>query len=345
VLSFNLHYQREDFTLNVKPLSLPLLTGVFGPSGIGKTSLLRLLAGLETPLSGSIQFHQQVWFDDKTHLASFQRPLAFVTQGSHLFPHLSVAQNIKLSQRLDDQGLASLIESFGIKELLNKNAQDLSGGQAQRVALVRALATEPKVLLLDEAFSALDRQAATHLLKVLKKWLNEHAIYTLLISHNPEDLVFFSDKVLLIEDSQKLELGNSLELINQYNGKSKQAMVLSVELSDRQADKGWRWFKFGEQYLLAESPEALDEGVHLVSISPSNIVLSKHFVEHCSAQNQWKAEVLSVNHLAGTCYVAVSLEGEVVKVPISPQAQQALALKTDDSVFLMHKAVKLHNQF
>ncbi|BEU03150.1 molybdenum import ATP-binding protein ModC [Agarivorans sp. OAG1] len=345
MLSFNLHYQREDFELSVKALSLPLLTGVFGPSGIGKTSLMRLLSGLDHPQTGDIKYLEQVWFDSNSSLASYQRPIAFVTQGSFLFPHLTVAKNIKLSQRVSASDLAYLVQSFGVNNLLNKNAQQLSGGQAQRVALVRALATKPKVLLLDEAFSALDRKAATNLLKILKKWLKQHGICSLLISHNPEDLVFFSDKVLLMEDSKTLTLGNSLELINQYNGKAKLAIVLSVERSERLADEGWRWFKLGEQYILAESPEVLDEGVHLVSISPSNIVLSKQFIESCSAQNQWQAEVLSVNSLEGTYYVEVSLEGVAFKVPISPQAQQALALKMGEQIFLMHKAVKLHNQF
>ncbi|WP_411991283.1 ATP-binding cassette domain-containing protein [Agarivorans sp. DSG3-1] len=345
MLSFNLEYLRDNFSLKIEPTQLPLLCGVFGPSGVGKTTLLRVLAGLEPPRNGDIFFASQTWFNRNTNLSSHQRPLAFVTQGSYLFHHLSVKQNIQLSSRINAADLDYLLKLFDLEPLLDKKADQLSGGQAQRVALVRALATKPKLLLLDEPLSAIDRGSATKLLKGLKAWLIKHNIASLMVSHNPEDLIFFSDKVLLVEPNKTCELGDSLQLINRFNDQHKQTLVLKVALAERKADLGWRWFKFGEQYLLAESANDLSEDTHLVGFKPSNIVIAKSFVENCSAQNQWLAKVLAITVTELSCLIEVELEGLTFSVPISPSAQQALSLQVNQSVYLLHKAVKLHNQF
>ncbi|MGY5449487.1 ATP-binding cassette domain-containing protein [Agarivorans sp. MS3-6] len=345
MLSFSLVYRREDFLLETSKLDLPSLTGVFGASGVGKTTLLRILSGLESPSRGEIQFNGQSWLNASCNIPPHRRPIAFVTQGSHLFPHLSVKANIKLVQRVNNEELLQLINLFELVPLLDKKATQLSGGQAQRVALVRALASQPKLLLLDEVFSALDRSSAIALLKGLKRWLTARHIDCLMISHNPEDLVYFSDKVLLLTADKPVALGDSLQMINRYNDQQQQALVIKVVQSDRKADRGWRWFKFGQQYLLAESDQLLDQSFHLVSFKPKNLVISSHFVENCSAQNQWQAKVVGLSQRANECLIEVDLEGLVFSVPISPRAQQTLCLAKDQMVFLLHKAVKLHNQF
>ena len=135
------------------------LVTLYGPSGAGKTSILRMLSGLMPPDDGSIEVNGTSWFDgtSKSHIPSRKRNVAFVFQDFALFPHMTVMENICFAMPYRDEKQAQeLLDFVDLKELQAVKPHLLSGGQQQRVALARALAQQPKILLLDEPLSALD---------------------------------------------------------------------------------------------------------------------------------------------------------------------------------------------
>lgn len=179
---------------------------LFGPSGAGKTTLMRLIAGLERPDSGKIVVDGEVWFDSakKINLPPQKRSIGFVFQDYALFPTMSVRENLLFAAQTPEQrhNVDELIELIELTALSNRLPATLSGGQKQRVALARALVRRPKILLLDEPLSALDpsmRQKLQDELALVHKRL---VVTTLLVSHDIAETVKLSDRLAGIESGK-----------------------------------------------------------------------------------------------------------------------------------------------
>jgi len=190
-----------QFTIDVElACAAGELLALVGPSGAGKTSIIRMLAGLETPDTGRIRYDRQDWFDagGKTDLPPQQRRLGYVFQEHTLFPHLTVEKNIAFAARMPGR-VDELLDLFGIADLRRRKPKQISGGERQRVALAQALASDPQLLLLDEPFSALDVLTRKQLRKELKSLKTTLGIPILLVTHDLDEAMYLADHVLPID--------------------------------------------------------------------------------------------------------------------------------------------------
>lgn len=179
------------------------VTALLGPSGAGKTTVLRCLAGLERPDSGRIDFAGETWCDVAAGrcLSPQARGVGFMFQEPALFPHLSVAGNVgyglrRLAARERRLVVADLLARFGLADLADRLPHELSGGEQRRVALARSLAPRPRLLLLDEPLSALDAPLRSDVRGELREWLAAGSIPVVLVTHDPADADALADEVV-----------------------------------------------------------------------------------------------------------------------------------------------------
>ena len=225
MIEFALDAHRGNFHLQVECTLTSPWTVIFGPSGAGKTTLLRLLAGLDKtrhdePIHGHVNFDGRALTDTSRHLwlAPGHRQVALVAQQPALFPHLTAAENIAFGLRQLDRitrtaRVNAMLEFVGAAELAARRPQNLSGGQAQRIALARALAPSPKLLLLDEPFSALDGIASDALLARLQSWLQENNVQAILATHDVTDALATGAEVLLLREGGLAAQGPAAEVL------------------------------------------------------------------------------------------------------------------------------------
>lgn len=214
MLEMSLDTRRGSFQLQVECRFASEWTVIFGPSGAGKTTFLRLLAGLERPRDGRILLDGEPLTDTQrgVFLKPGKRRTALVAQQPALFPHLSVIANLSYGlASLDRNSRSERVEEMlllvGANHLIHRRPQHLSGGEAQRVALARALAPRPRLLLLDEPFSALDGDASDALLARLQAWLRDHKVQTILVTHDATDAYATDAEVALLHEGRLSALG------------------------------------------------------------------------------------------------------------------------------------------
>lgn len=212
---------------------------LFGQSGVGKTTLLRCLAGLETPESGSIVVNGDSWFDSKKRfvLPARHRHAGYMFQDYALFPNMTVRGNLEFAlcpgggrKRIDE-----LLELMGLGDLQLRKPDTLSGGQKQRVALARALAAEPRLLLLDEPFSALDHDTSVRLQDEVLRLQRHFGLTTVMVSHDVSEVYKLSQRVMVIEQGRIAKQGSPAEVFKagQATGKfSFAGEVLAIETAD-----------------------------------------------------------------------------------------------------------------
>ncbi|ACS99937.1 sulfate/molybdate ABC transporter ATP-binding protein [Paenibacillus sp. JDR-2] len=191
------------------------LIGLLGPSGGGKTSILRMLAGLETPTSGDILFHGKRVND----LPPQERGIGFVFQNYALFKHMTVYDNIAFGLKVKKQTkeqirerVSTLVELTGLKGFEHRYVHQLSGGQRQRVAFARALAPEPQLLLLDEPFAAIDAKIRTELRTWLKEMIERVGITSIFVTHDQDEAIEVADEIMIIGKGKLEQKGTPWEI-------------------------------------------------------------------------------------------------------------------------------------
>jgi ABC-type sulfate/molybdate transport systems ATPase subunit len=225
VLELDIRAQRGSFSLEVACSLSCDWTVIFGPSGAGKSTLLRLLAGLDRNVLGK-KTAVKIGLDGRILTDSSQsvwcrpghRRTSLVAQQPSLFPHMTVEANVAYGlQGLDNviraTRVAEMLELVDAENLAKRRPQDLSGGQAQRVALARALAPGPRLLLLDEPFSALDGVASDALIVRMQAWARTNGAQTVLATHDATDAFSTGAEVALLREGRLVSLGPATEVL------------------------------------------------------------------------------------------------------------------------------------
>jgi molybdate transport system ATP-binding protein len=192
---------------------------VLGPNGAGKSTLLRVLAGLLRPDEGRVTVDGRVWDDDGTHLPAHRRSLGVVFQEALLFPHLSVGENVAFGLRsrgvrkpARTAAAVAWLDRVGLEGFAARRPGELSGGQAQRAALARALVGDPALLLLDEPLSALDARTRLTVRAELRHHLADFRGSTVLVTHDPVDALALADRVVVVEEGRVVQEGTPAEV-------------------------------------------------------------------------------------------------------------------------------------
>ncbi len=227
LLEFDKEFKQSDFV------------AIYGESGAGKTTILRIIAGLLKPEFGFIQVGEKVWFDSQKgiFLPPQKRKVGFVFQDYALFPNLSVRENLAFAlAKSEDKGkIDELLELMGLSELAKSYPAHLSGGQCQRVALARAIITQPDILLLDEPLSALDFKMRSFLQDEILKLTAHFKLTTLLVSHDIGEIYKLARRVIELKDGSVIADAAPNELFAHSNLSAKlqlNASVLDIKKAD-----------------------------------------------------------------------------------------------------------------
>jgi molybdate transport system ATP-binding protein len=210
----------RGFALDVAFDAPPGVTILFGPSGAGKSTALAAIAGLVRPSKGRITLGDEVWFDD---VARVERPVhrrrvAFVFQSLALFPHMTAAQNVAygmdggLDRTAKRDRAHAMLDRLHVVHLSDRRPPTFSGGEAQRVALARALATTPHVVLLDEPFSALDRELRRELVADVRATLRGLGVPVIHVTHQRHEARALGDRLVVLEKGRVARVGSIAEL-------------------------------------------------------------------------------------------------------------------------------------
>jgi molybdate transport system ATP-binding protein len=286
------------------------VVAVIGPNGAGKTSLLRAVAGL-VPAVGELRVEGRSWVD----LPVRERAVGMAFQGQLLFPHLTALENVAFGPRTAGAARDAArrtaqdwLDRFGVGELAGRRPRQLSGGQAQRVSIARALATDPRVLLLDEPFSGLDVGVAASLRVELARHLASYDGVTLLVTHDAIDALTLADVVWVLDDGRLVQVGPPRE-------------VAAAPLTRHVAR--------------LVGLNVLTEGDRFLSFSPSSVTVSPAEPAG-SARHRWPGTVTSLAPHGDAVRVLVSGEHELL-ADVTPAAVAELELAPGRQVWLSVK--------
>ena len=201
----------DDLSLKIKEGEI---ASIVGSSGSGKTTLLRILSGLETPETGEIIFDNETIYSSKTFIPPEERNCSLVFQDYALFPNLSMLDNIYFGEgsKNNNEVISELIQITGIGKILNKFPHECSGGEQQRVALVRSMATKPKLILMDEPLSNLDFHLKSKISLIISEIIRRYNTTAVIVTHDIMDAMKISDKIIVIDKGKIIQIGAPLEI-------------------------------------------------------------------------------------------------------------------------------------
>jgi spermidine/putrescine transport system ATP-binding protein len=313
----------------VKGVDLQIGAGEFfsllGPSGCGKTTLLRMIAGFEAPNEGHITIDGQAMDDVDAN----ERPTNMVFQSYAIFPHLSVGENVayglkkqRLAKNVERQRVDEMLKMVDLEGLYSRPSYALSGGQRQRVALARALIMEPKVLLLDEPLSALDKKLREHMQQELRRLQRTLGITFILVTHDQEEALIMSDRIAVMFDGNIEQLGRPQEIYERPVSKRVASFIGVMNFIEGEyiGRKGKqlkvRADALGEVLLEQEQmPTEIEPGRVTIGLRPEMMTVLYHKSD--KSEKEFNATVENVDYYGDMTYYTVTLPKSDDQVTIS----------------------------
>ena len=315
------------------------LVALLGPSGSGKTTLLRIIAGLEVPDSGTVHYLA----DDVTHHSARERNIGFVFQHYALFRHMTVFENVAFGLRVrrwpDDrvrQRVGELLHLVRLEEYADRYPNTLSGGQKQRIALVRALAPEPRVMLLDEPFGALDAKVRSELRVWLRRFHDEFHVTSLFVTHDQEEAFEVADKVVVMNQGRVEQTGTPTEVFEHPANAFVMDFLGNVNVFPVQLLNG-RAMIGQVEIPLPHVPTGGDEGRVFVRPHELEIIRTRE------GSSALEAEVTHINPAGSVVKVRLIAKpfGLMVSVDVAPERYSALGLKPGEMVYIAPKRARM----
>lgn len=355
-LSFDLRKRIGDLDLAIAGELKAPITGLFGPSGCGKTTLLHMLAGLEQPDAGQIVLgHRMLYGADIKTVPPHLRNMGMVFQESRLFPHLNVLGNLTYGMRYKSQegapfGIKEVVTWLDLAELLEKPARALSGGEAQRVALGRALLRRPQFLLLDEPLASLDRGQKMRILPLLRRIYGQTGIPMLYVSHDLGELLQLTRDLMIMSGGKLIGQGAFLDLVQDelvLDSLHDLGLLNVMPMIILEVDQNE-----GLTYMVPEGCEGADAWIgpgleddtmrlcH-VALRPEDIALTKEVPRQISIQNRCRAKVLNLVMHQRRCICVLDVGGYRLLAEVTPHAIHELHLNVGDQVTCLFKAQAL----
>lgn len=320
---------------------------VVGPAGSGKSTMLEVIAGVTPSLPGAGRV--VVNGRDITHLGIDERGIGIVFQHAYLFPHLDVLGNIRYGAQ-SESDVSGMVELFGLSDHVAKSVTALSGGERQLVALARALARRPGVLLLDEPFSALDPRRRAAARRALRDLHREWHFTALLVTHDYAEAGLLGDHLVLLDNGSVLQSGPPVEVFSKpkdhrvaelLGAENVLAGIVERERTAGDSGSGVVPVVFRVGTLEIHSVGDVSEGPGYAVVRAEEIVVSRSPVSS-SARNNFQGVVAEVSTLVGHSRVAVDVEGVTLVALLTSHSVRELQIEVGSVVYLSFKAFAVH---
>ena len=336
----------EFVALNNVSLEIPEgeLIALLGPSGCGKTSLLRIIAGLEQPDAGRVLLNGE----DRTSDHVREREIGFVFQHYALFRHMTVFDNIAFGLRVKKRHerpsdaqiktkVTDLLKLVQLDWLADRFPDQLSGGQRQRIALARALAVEPKVLLLDEPFGALDANVRKELRRWLRRLHDELHVTSIFVTHDQEEAMEVSSRIVLMNKGVIEQVGTPEEVYEHPRNPFVSRFLGDVNIFHGRVEQGWLDL---DGWRVPAPPQTRHGDQLAAYVRPHDVQLTREGEPHLP-----QARVLHINHGGSVYKLELDLldhSGKAIEVEISRREFQELAVEPGDSVYITLSNSKIY---
>lgn len=345
-----LQVQQGSFTLDIDCQSDARVLGLFGPSGSGKTTCLESIAGLRAQTRGTLRCREQVWLDSKTAccLKPEQRGIGYVPQQHLLFPHLTAEQNLRFGQTdsTSSQKLFNdIVDVLELRHLLDHRIHQLSGGQAQRIALGRALCSDPRMLMLDEPLASLDAALRQRILPFLVKVREHFKIPILIVSHSAFELQALCDEVITVKDGQVTGQGTPNEIFTKaehYHSATSDGFenILQGKVIDHTKHGSLVQIAPGCSISVLGNRGKLNDTL-MVGIPANDILIAKNPVKGISARNRLPARIENINTVGNSVALTTRLHeasNTALVVELTIDAIEDLSIAVGDSLHLYIKS-------
>lgn len=351
MLKIDIKQQLNDLILDINvEISPKGVTAIFGKSGAGKSSLINLVAGLAKPNQGLIYLNDRALFDSEKNinLLPEKRKIGYVFQEHRLFPHYSVEKNLKYGcKRLDNDKFLQIVKLLGIEHLLDRFPNSLSGGEKQRVAIGRALLSEPDILLMDEPLSALDLPRKKELLDYLSELAKTVEIPILYVSHSLDEVIRLADYLLLLDNGKVTAFDRTVvvwqsDAFKAWQPENQKVSLLELPIVSENPIYKMVALGIGEQQIWLNSEKHYQIHDKLrVTLNSRDVSLAISKPEQSSIRNILRGTICKIQPENDRLDIGVQVADNKIWASISRWAFDELELIVGQPVYLQIKAVSL----
>ncbi len=351
-LDCQLHRPNNTIAAKAK-FDLPGITALFGPNGCGKTTLLRMIAGLEPTTTGTISLNTTQWNQNAKGAPAHKRQIGLVFQDTRLFDHLDVSGNLNFAKKRanksgPDISLDAVVKAFSLSDLLSKKSPTLSGGERQRVAIARALLSRPKILLMDEPLSALDIRRRASIMNYIETIPAKFGIPILYVTHAIDEVARLAGNIVLMEKGAIIAHGGVEETLARLDlppltGRFEASTILTGTVGKTDSRFALTTIHVGNQTMTIPRLDLPLEQEIRLRIRARDVALATKQPSGISIRNILRATIAEIIPEPDTAFAEIRLdvEGQSLRARITRASLHDLSLKPGKPILALVKSIAM----